>query len=125
MSTSSESVPVRVYINPDKDKELIVDENRGRAGIYRWVHIESGKSYVGSAKNFSTRFKQYFNYNHLTAPKRNMTIYKALLKYGYAEFRLEILEYCSSDKLIQREQFYLDKFNPEYNTLKLAGSPAP
>jgi group I intron endonuclease len=52
-----------------------------------------------------------------------MAIYKALLKHGYAEFRLEILEYCSSDKLLQREQFYFDKYTPEYNILKLAGSP--
>ena len=53
-----------------------------------------------------------------------MPIYKALLKYGYAEFRLEILEYCSTEKLIQREQFYFDNFNPEYNILKVAGSPS-
>ena len=52
-----------------------------------------------------------------------MTIYKALLKYGYAEFRLEILEYCSANILIQREQFYFDKYTPEYNILKFAGSP--
>jgi hypothetical protein len=83
MSTSARPVPVRVYINSDEEKESIVNENKGRSGIYRWEHIESGKSYVGSAKNLSIRFKQYFNYNHLTVPKRNMTIYKALLKYGY------------------------------------------
>jgi group I intron endonuclease len=52
-----------------------------------------------------------------------MPIYKALLKYGYAEFRLEILEYCSAEKLIKTEQFYFDKFNPEYNVLKFAYSP--
>jgi group I intron endonuclease len=87
------------------------------------VHIESGKSYVGSATNLSIRFKQYFNYNHLTYPKRNMIIYKALLKYGYAGFRLEILEYCAVEVLIKKEQFYFDTFNPEYNILKVAGSP--
>jgi group I intron endonuclease len=54
-----------------------------------------------------------------------MRIYKALLKYGYAEFRLEILEYCSPEVLIKREQFYFDTLNPEYNTLKIAGSPLP
>lgn len=52
-----------------------------------------------------------------------MTIYKSLLKHGYAKFRLEILEYCSTDELIQREQFYFDKYHPEYNILKIAGSP--
>ena len=87
------------------------------------MHIESGKSYIGSAKNLNIRFKQYFNYNHITYPKRNMRIYKALLKYGYAEFRLEILEFCSPELLIEREQFYFDTLIPEYNILKIAGSP--
>lgn len=34
MSTGSKD-PVRVYLNPDKEKELIVNENKGRTGIYR------------------------------------------------------------------------------------------
>lgn len=125
MSTkpSSKLVPVRIYINPDKDKELIVNENKGRTGIYRWVHIESGKSYIGSSVKLNIRFKQYFNYNHISYPKRNLIIYKSLLKYGYAGFRLEILEYCSPEILLQREQFYFDMLSPEYNILKVAGSP--
>jgi group I intron endonuclease len=52
-----------------------------------------------------------------------MAIYKALLKYGYGEFILEILEYCSSDVLLQREQYYFDMYYPDYNILKVAGSP--
>ena len=36
MSTSSKLIPVvKVYLNPDKEKDLIVNENKGRAGIYR------------------------------------------------------------------------------------------
>ena len=35
MSTTSEQLPAKVYNNPDKDKELIVNENKGQAGIYR------------------------------------------------------------------------------------------
>lgn len=49
-------------------------------------------------------------------------IYKALLKYGYSSFRLEILEYCDPSVLISREQYYLDNLNPPYNILKIAGS---
>jgi len=52
-----------------------------------------------------------------------MAIYKALLKYGYGEFILEILEYCSPDVLLQREQYYFDTYYPDYNVLKVAGSP--
>jgi hypothetical protein len=45
-----------------------------------------------------------------------------LLKYGYANFSLEILEYCEPTKCIEREQYYMDLFKPEYNILKTAGS---
>ena len=121
--TSSGLEPVKVYLNPDKEKELIIRDNKDRGGIYRWVNLDSGKSYIGSSSNLSTRFKQYFNYNHISYPKRNLRIYKALLKYGYSGFKLEILEYCYLEILLEREQFYLDTWNPEYNILKVAGSP--
>jgi hypothetical protein len=49
-------------------------------------------------------------------------IYKALIKYGYSSFRLDILEYCTYSVLISREQYYLDNLNPIYNILKKAGS---
>ena len=51
-----------------------------------------------------------------------MVITKALLKYGYSVFSLEILEYCEALEAISREQYYLDLLKPEYNVLKIAGS---
>jgi group I intron endonuclease len=51
-----------------------------------------------------------------------MLIHKALIKYGYSIFKLEILEYCVPTLAVQREQYYLDLLQPEYNTLKIAGS---
>jgi group I intron endonuclease len=51
-----------------------------------------------------------------------MTIYKAIIKYGYANFKLEILEYCNPSDVLLREQYYLDLLKPEYNILKIAGS---
>jgi hypothetical protein len=53
-----------------------------------------------------------------------MIIVKSLLKYGYSNFKLEILEYCSRDTVISREQYYLDLLSPEYNILDKAGSSA-
>lgn len=35
-----------------------------------------------------------------------MNISKALLKYGYSNFSLEILEYCSIKQLLDREDYY-------------------
>lgn len=37
-------------------------------------------------------------------------------------FSLEILEYCDIANLTEREQYFMDKLNPRYNTLKIAGS---
>ena len=33
-----------------------------------------------------------------------------------------ILVYCDKYDLIKREQYYLNKLNPEYNILKIGGS---
>ena len=65
----------------------------------------------------------YFNKNRLeTGSGNRMAIYLAISKYGLNNFTLEILEYCCKDATIEREQFYLDKLQPEYNLLKKAGS---
>ena len=59
----------------------------------------------------------------MSSSKRGASlICKALLKDGYAGFRLEILEYFPILIVLDREQFYIDKLNPEYNILKIAGS---
>ena len=51
-----------------------------------------------------------------------MVINKALLKYGFSNFKLEILEYCDLDNVIEREQYYINLLKPEYNILDTAGS---
>ena len=80
----------------------------------------NGKTYVGSAINLSKRLGSYFNEKELNRNPR--PIQDALLKYGHLNFTLEILEYCSKAKLLEREQFYLDLLIPDYNILKYAYS---
>lgn len=54
--------------------------------------------------------------------KSNRLIDRALLKYGFSNFSLEILEYCNVKILLEREQYYLDKLKPVYNIVEKAGS---
>lgn len=56
----------------------------------------------------------------LTISPRPIT--DALLKYGHKYFILDILEYCDTTNLIEREQLYLYLLIPEYNILKFAYS---
>lgn len=79
---------------------------------------------IGQSTNLSARFKHYFNISYLTS-KKQLIISRTLLKYGSSGFSLEILEYCEKSALLKREQYYLDKFNPPYNILKIAGSSLP
>lgn len=117
-------IPVACYPNVDTLKSVILKENKGKIGIYRWVNIINRKTYVGSSGNLAERFLQYLNINYLErkVKKDNSKIYSSILKNGYSNFRLEILEYCELDILNEREQYYLDTLNPEYNILKFARS---
>lgn len=87
-------VPVKSYSNADIQKQEIIKDNKDKIGIYRWTNILTRDFYIGSSKNLSQRFSQYYSYSNLISTKsKNMIIHKALLKYGYSNFSIEILEY--------------------------------
>jgi len=52
-----------------------------------------------------------------------MIICAALLKHGYSQFSLEILEFCKKEDTISRENYYLKLLKPEYNIVQIAGLP--
>ncbi|OTA73182.1 hypothetical protein M434DRAFT_88574, partial [Hypoxylon sp. CO27-5] len=114
--------PVVIYDNAHENKKIAIKSNRKKSGVYRWVHIKSGKMYIGSSIDLGRRFSSYFSLKLIENQAKRSIIYKSLIKYGHLEFRLEILEFCNSEDVIEREQFYLDALKPEYNILKIAGS---
>jgi hypothetical protein len=63
------------------------------------------------------KFDSYFNVNYLES-HNYMPICCALLKYGYSNFSLEIIEYCKVDKLIEREKDFIKLLSPEYNIVQ-------
>jgi hypothetical protein len=110
-------VPLVKYANADIEKPQIINENKGKSGVYRWINILNENTYIGSSTNLAERFRQYFSYNYISDKKRGKSIIShSLLKYGYASFSVEILEYCDRSEVLSREQYYLDLLKPEYNT---------
>lgn len=115
-------IPVVIYSNAYINKSKVYEDNKGKSGVYRLVNKKNNKSYVGSSTNLSKRFSIYYSLGSLKRSKGSIAIYNALLKHGHYNFCLDILEYCEIYVLIEREQYYIDLFNPEYNICKIAGS---
>lgn len=84
--------------------------------------------YIGSAFNFDKRWK-----NHTIELRLNRHcnpyLQSAWNKYGEASFKFYVLECCSKDIIINREQHWIDHskaYDREigYNLCAIAGSPA-
>lgn len=117
-------IPIVSYPNADKCKSSLLTDNREKSGVYMWVNNLNHESYVGSSINITKRLRRYYSKNYMEDKVRihNSRIFEALLKHGYSDFSLVILEYCNVDVLIKREQYFIDKLKPEYNICKTAGS---
>lgn len=114
----------KFYSNAKEDKLKILKENKGKSGIYKWNNKITNKSYIGSTVDLGNRLKFYYYSSNLERVLSNESslIYSAILKYNLSKFSLEIIEYCKKEFVIEREQYYMNLFNPEYNILKKAGS---
>src|SRR3954464_9875337 len=93
----------------------------GQSGIYAFVHIPTGTSYIGSSIDLGGRIMDHINNS------TNPHLKSALLKYGLSHYAFVILEYCLSSDLLKREQHFLgllDTLPKElcYNFLRTAGS---
>ena len=88
-----------------------------------WTNKLNDKKYVGSSVDLRRRLLEYYNVNRMLNEK-SMPINVALLKYGYTNFSLTILEICDKDSLMSREKHFFEVYSPEYNILKTPGSPS-
>ena len=122
--------PVRVYENPNYYRNLIGSENKKHSIIYQWSNLITGKIYIGSAWNGSTRLLSYWTPSIL---RRKYPIYLNINYYGIHNFALAILEdlgvsgSVSKEYILSREQYYLDMLFDNYpklvlNLSKVAGS---
>lgn len=79
------------------------------------------KFYIGSSKDFRKRFNEHFRFLKLNKHS-NIHLQRAYNIDGLLNFIPVIIELCEKEKLIEREQFYLDTLKPEYNICKIAYS---
>ena len=111
---------IKLYENATLRKQII-DENKNKSGIYLLTNLLNKDQYVGQSIDLGKRFTKYFTLSYIKN-RNTLVISRALIKYGYANFSISILEYCDKDILNEKEQHYMDIIKPVYNTLKIAGS---
>lgn len=108
------------YENLNEDKAKIMKEQKGKPGIYCLINKTTGHAYVGSSINIAKRISNYLSPAYLNSRKNNnMPIHRALLKYGYSDFKLLILKSPSGySNLCERETSIIAQVDPTYNVLK-------
>lgn len=92
------------------------------SGIYKITNVTNDQIYIGSTVNFNKRKREHFS--SLNENKHcNKYLQRSFNKHGEENFKFEILEVIEDkNKLIEREQHYLDTLKPQFNICKIAGS---
>lgn len=85
-------------------------ESNNISGIYSIMCIENDRIYIGLSKNINHRRHEHFQ--QLRRGKHyNIFLQRAFNKYGEENFKFEILEFCNSDILSEREKYWIFQLN--------------
>lgn len=69
------SIPVVVYTDIELQTKTIIDDNKNKSGIYKWVNTQNGEFYIGSSVKLSRRLFYYLNSKYMTKYKSKSIIY--------------------------------------------------
>lgn len=92
-----------------------------KSGIYKIKNVINNKNYIGSAEYLKRRRSHHFG-KLKRGVHDNLHLQRSFWKYGETAFRFIVLELCSLDVLLTKEQYYLDVIQPEYNICTIATS---
>ena len=86
------------------------------SGIYKITNLKNSKVYIGQSQNIFKRKLQHFT--ALRAHRHENTKMQKDWNTDSHGFRWDVVEYCSLDKLNEREKYwidYYDSINKGYN----------
>lgn len=87
-------------------------------GIYKILNSVNGKFYIGSTKDFSVRWTRHLS--DLRAGRHHSRyLQRSYYKYGEGSFSLIPIE--ETENLFERESFWINKLNPEFNSGAVGG----
>ena len=85
-------------------------------GVYMIKCLVNGKCYVGqSIKPYRRRVSHVSVHSNPNTKRTNFNLQADLVKYGREVFVFGIIEYCEPEQLFERETYWINKLNPQYN----------
>lgn len=84
-------------------------------GIYKIINTITGDFYIGSSKNVKRRWADH-KCQSTWKRRPNNPMYQDMKKYGTDYFEFQILEEVEPDSLKEKEQQFIDKMHPTYNS---------
>lgn len=89
---------------------------RGTCGVYMITNTVTNDFYIGSSIDIESRLSNHFNRDKRLYPDHSL--YIAITNYPFECFKFEVLEECSPEDKIEREQYWYDKLHPTYNMVR-------
>src|SRR5574339_437329 len=91
-----------------------------KSGVYAIIRKDTNDMYIGSSKDIVRRLDVHFSQLRLNK-HHSKYLQRVYNKYGEHVLETRVLEYCGIDTIIDREQYYIDTFQPVFNTNDIAG----
>ena len=89
-------------------------------GVYMVKNLITGERYIGqSVIPYNRRTQHFSNYKETDTSRcpTNKLMQKAMKQYGLESFVFGIIEHCEPKQLLERERYYINLLNPEYNLI--------
>lgn len=75
-------------------------------GIYKITNKVNGKIYIGQSIHIEKRWQE-----HCQPSNNKSLIAKAIKKYGKENFLFEVIEQCTKEELLEKEEYYIKMYN--------------
>lgn len=93
-----------LHTEPQLERRIVV------VGVYKITNLITGDFYIGQSKNIYKRI-----YNHRYPGIHSKNFESDIQKYGWKNFKVEVIEECAESDLLEREAYYIDRLHPVYN----------
>lgn len=88
-------------------------------GIYKITNTINNKCYIGQSVNIEHRWIEHKSAARNYSQKNSSALYNAINKYGIENFKFEIIEETSIEKLDEREKYWIQYYDTYYHGYNL------